>query len=61
MPTIEADVHRITQVLYNLVMNALKFTPEGTVTVSGRHDAVAGMVEVSIKDTGIAVLVSFQI
>lgn len=54
-------MHRITQVLYNLVMNALKFTPEGTVTVSGRHDAVAGMVEVSIKDTGIAVLVSFQI
>jgi histidine kinase len=49
-----ADEDRITQVLTNLVANALQYTPEdGTVTISAiqKDDEV----HVSIKDTGIGI------
>lgn len=49
-----ADEDRITQVLTNLVANALQYTPEGgTVTISAiqKDDEVI----VSIKDTGIGI------
>jgi light-regulated signal transduction histidine kinase (bacteriophytochrome) len=48
---VEADPSRITQVLYNLMANALKFTPPGgTVTVRGRVDG--RMLRVEVVDTG---------
>jgi two-component system, OmpR family, sensor histidine kinase VicK len=57
---VEADRQRMTQVISNLLDNALKFTQEGTVTVSiiERKDEGDGAgggeaeVVVSIKDTG---------
>ncbi len=51
LPHVEADRDRILQVMWNLVGNALKFTPEGgTVTVSAEVDD--GGVRVAVKDTG---------
>lgn len=50
LPTIQADVHRCTQVFYNLVVNALKFTPKGHVRIWGR--AWPQEVEVNVSDTG---------
>eukprot|EP00927_Polykrikos_kofoidii_P000198 TRINITY_DN10087_c0_g1_i1.p1 TRINITY_DN10087_c0_g1~~TRINITY_DN10087_c0_g1_i1.p1 ORF type:complete len:1901 (+),score=403.73 TRINITY_DN10087_c0_g1_i1:334-5703(+) len=55
LPVIEADVYRITQVFYNLVMNALKFTSEGTVTLLGKIGPGANQVQVDITDTGVGV------
>jgi PAS domain S-box-containing protein len=54
LPDVPFDQHRITQVINNLVANALKFTPEGgaiTVSVSeaGRH---RDFLQVSVSDTG---------
>jgi signal transduction histidine kinase len=49
--TIEADGRRIRQVVFNLVSNAVKFTPDGgRVDVSARLDD--GQVEVAVVDTG---------
>jgi len=54
LPDIPFDDYRITQVITNLVNNALKFTPEeGRIRVEIHQSAsTAGMVEVSISDTG---------
>ncbi|AIF84209.1 signal transduction histidine kinase [Candidatus Nitrososphaera evergladensis SR1] len=46
------DKTRIMQVLSNLLGNAIKFTKQGTVTVSVTKDAAAGKVTVAVRDTG---------
>src|SRR6266536_2570628 len=49
--TISADGRRVRQVVFNLVSNAVKFTPtEGRVDVSARLDD--GQVEIAVADTG---------
>ena len=50
-----ADETRITQILYNLMSNAIKFTPEqGKVNIQVRCQE-DGTVEVSVTDTGIGI------
>ena len=40
LPTVKADLHRVAQVLRNLLNNALDFTPQGgQVTVTARRRA----------------------
>ncbi|MFH7320731.1 sensor histidine kinase [Desulfurivibrio sp. D14AmB] len=54
VPPVNVDRERITQVVRNLVGNAVKFTPEeGTITLTA---AVRGkMLEVAVQDTGIGI------
>ena len=54
LPLIEADESKIKRVLYNLVSNAIKFTPEGG-RVTLRAEAKKGFVKISVEDTGIGV------
>jgi len=54
LPPLQADEDRITQVLVNLVANAIQYTPEGgDVTISAVHQA--DEIRVSVKDTGIGI------
>jgi signal transduction histidine kinase/ActR/RegA family two-component response regulator len=56
--SLEGDELRLKQILVNLVGNAVKFTPSGSVTVTVSADAPAGertMVSFAIADTGIGV------
>jgi signal transduction histidine kinase len=49
--TISADGRRVRQIVFNLVSNAVKFTPaQGRVDVSARLDD--GRVEIAVADTG---------
>ena len=48
---IEADKPRITQVLYNLLRNAVKFTEEGTILVNVQKPLQEDLI-VSVKDAG---------
>jgi two-component system sensor histidine kinase VicK len=47
---INADKERISQVIHNLVSNAIKFTSQGTIMVTGEESN--GDVLVRVKDTG---------
>ena len=49
---IVADKDRITQVISNLLSNALKFTREGKISVNVIEENISKRVIVSIKDTG---------
>lgn len=54
LPLLHADGLRCTQVLMNLVSNAIKFTPEdGTVTVWAQR--MGDRMEIAVSDTGIGI------
>ncbi|MEZ4771822.1 MAG: tetratricopeptide repeat protein [Bacteroidia bacterium] len=48
-----ADENRVTQILHNLIGNAIKFTENGYVTVNATE--INGMIQVSVIDTGIGI------
>lgn len=54
LPAVVCDVERMTDVLNNLIGNAIKFTPEnGSVTVNAVHSD--GEITLSVSDTGIGI------
>jgi signal transduction histidine kinase len=53
LPTIIGDRDRLIQVVINLISNAVKFTPSGSVSGSARRDG--NQVVVSIADTGVGI------
>eukprot|EP00929_Paragymnodinium_shiwhaense_P080219 TRINITY_DN4181_c1_g1_i1.p1 TRINITY_DN4181_c1_g1~~TRINITY_DN4181_c1_g1_i1.p1 ORF type:complete len:2022 (+),score=462.95 TRINITY_DN4181_c1_g1_i1:170-6235(+) len=55
LPTIQADAHRCTQMLYNLVANALKFTERGHVTISANSDDEKQEMTIEVADTGVGI------
>src|SRR4029079_11189067 len=58
LPPVIADRERVSQVLENLVINALKFTPEGgRITVGASRGSLAGRpaAEILVSDTGIGI------
>jgi signal transduction histidine kinase len=50
LPKGSGDERRLTQVVLNIVSNAIKFTEQGSVTISA--SAANGIFEIAIKDTG---------
>lgn len=62
LPPIEADLEALKKVFYNLVVNAIKYTPDGgRVHISGRalspgeFNLAEGGLEIVISDTGIGI------
>lgn len=52
---VAADPHRLRQVLVNLIGNAIKFTPAGSVTVGVEADADGTPSAIVVRDTGIGI------
>jgi signal transduction histidine kinase len=55
LPPVSNDRAKVKQIVLNLVTNAIKFTPSGSVTVSVRHDSAAKEIEIAVRDTGIGI------
>jgi signal transduction histidine kinase len=56
MGSIVTDPRKLKQILYNLVANAIKFTPRGSVTIEVRADPVTWRpVRIDVVDTGIGI------
>lgn len=53
IPILDTDPTRIRQILFNLIGNAVKFTPTGIVSVDCRFDGEE--LSVSVNDTGIGI------
>ena len=51
LPMVNTDGEKLKHILQNLINNAIKFTEEGSVTISARH--VSQAIEFKVKDTGI--------
>jgi signal transduction histidine kinase len=54
IPTMSSDRPKVKQILLNLLTNAIKFTPKGSVTVTARR-ADRKFIVVSVVDTGIGI------
>ncbi|MDX1933333.1 MAG: PAS domain S-box protein [Capsulimonadales bacterium] len=56
LPVIIADQAKFKQIIYNLVSNAIKFTPDGgKVTITARATDENRTLQVAVKDTGIGI------
>ena len=55
LPTMVSDRQKVKQIMINLLTNALKFTPEGSVRVLASHSDERGEVTIAVEDTGIGI------
>ncbi len=55
LPAVTADRQRLTQVLLNLVRNAVTYTPDGGIVSIGLQRMDADHLELSVADTGIGI------
>jgi signal transduction histidine kinase len=55
VPMLTGDRDRLIQVVINLISNAVKFTPAGSITVDARPDPEGDGVVVSVTDTGVGI------
>ncbi len=61
-PVLMGDPHRINQILYNLISNAIKFTEKGEIRVTCRLEKELGQLQVlefAVADTGVGMDKSF--
>jgi PAS domain S-box-containing protein len=55
LPEIETDRQKVKQIILNLLSNALKFTPEGSVDIRLEHHVESSEISVIVTDTGIGI------
>jgi signal transduction histidine kinase len=55
LPLLRSDRQKVKQIVLNLLSNALKFTPAGSVTISATYDVRSRTVAVAVRDTGVGI------
>jgi PAS domain S-box-containing protein len=61
VPTLKTDRQKVKQIVLNLLSNALKFTPAGSVTMTASYDARPKQVAIAVKDTGVGIPADDQV
>jgi PAS domain S-box-containing protein len=55
VPALRSDRQKVKQIVLNLLSNALKFTPAGSVTMTASYDARRREVAIAVRDTGVGI------
>jgi PAS domain S-box-containing protein len=55
LPPIKTDRDKLKHILQNLINNALKFTEQGSVTVTARYWTASDAIEIVVSDTGVGI------
>ena len=55
VPALKSDRQKVKQIVLNLLSNALKFTPAGSVTIGASYDVKSRMVAIAVRDTGVGI------
>ena len=55
LPTLKSDRQKVKQIILNLLSNALKFTPSGSVKIKASFDARARTLAIAVTDTGVGI------
>jgi PAS domain S-box-containing protein len=54
-PPIKTDRQKVKQIVLNLLSNALKFTPAGSVVINASYDGRSRTVSIAVRDTGVGI------
>jgi signal transduction histidine kinase len=55
LPALKTDRQKVKQIVLNLLSNALKFTPAGSVTIRAAYDGAGRMMSIAVADTGVGI------
>ena len=55
LPVVKTDRQKVKQIVLNLLSNALKFTPSGSVTIGATVDRKTDAVNIIVRDTGVGI------
>jgi PAS domain S-box-containing protein len=55
LPPLKTDRQKVKQIVLNLLSNALKFTPTGSVTISARFESKTRALAIAVRDTGVGI------
>jgi PAS domain S-box-containing protein len=55
LPAVKTDRQKVKQIVLNLLSNALKFTPTGSVTIAATFESRGRTVTIAVQDTGVGI------
>lgn len=55
LPALKTDRQKVKQIVLNLLSNALKFTPAGSVTITASYESTTRLVKIAVRDTGVGI------
>jgi signal transduction histidine kinase len=55
IPPLKSDRQKVKQIVLNLLTNALKFTPAGSVTIQAAFDRRTKHIAIAVRDTGVGI------
>jgi PAS domain S-box-containing protein len=60
LPSVKSDRQKVKQIVLNLLSNALKFTPSGSVKITASYDMRGRAIVIAVRDTGVGIAAEDQ-